>query len=136
MTRLKNHFDDLVQKGDRAALEELQKLQAGFKSVADAQGPLALDALDYLNNVIPNAQKHIEDRLALADSNASPNAAYVNAIMEYNHAVATKDTAALRNKVLPMFRQMAQSGEVRAREAQRYADVLLPAALKEIQTSK
>jgi len=56
--------------------------------------------------------------------------------MEYNHAVATKDTAALRNKVLPMFRQMAQSGEVRAREAQRYADVLLPAALKEIQTSK
>jgi predicted Ser/Thr protein kinase len=136
MTRLKNHFDDLVQKGDGAALEELQKLQAGFKSIAEAQGPLALDALDYLNNVIPNAQKHIEDRLALAESNASPNATYIEDIMEYNHAVATKDTAVLRNKVLPMFRQMAQSGGVRAREAQRYADVLIPAALNEIQTSK
>jgi eukaryotic-like serine/threonine-protein kinase len=136
MTRLKNHFDDLVQKGDGAALEELQKLQPGFKSVAEAQGPLALDALDYLNNVIPNAQKHIEERLALAESNASPNAAYINTIMEYNRAVAAQDTAALRNKVLPMFRQIAQSGGVRAREAQRYAGVLLPAALKEIETSK
>jgi hypothetical protein len=36
----------------------------------------------------------------------------------------------LQDQVLPLFSQIAQSGGVRAKEAQRYADVLIPAALK------
>ena len=130
MTRLKNHFDDLVQKGDAPALEELQQLRSKFEALAQAQGPLALDALDYLNNVIPNAQKHIEDRLSLAESNSSPNAAYMNAVKEYDGAVAAQNAAMLRDKVLPLFREIAKSGGLRAKEAQRYVDVLIPATLK------
>ncbi len=130
VTQLKNEFDDLVQKGDAAARGQLEQLQSKFKSVADAQGPLAIDARDYLNNVIPKAQKHIEDRLAVVESISSPNTAYMNAVKEYNRAVAARNASMLRDQVVPMFRQTAQSGGVRAKEAQRYIEVLIPEALK------
>jgi eukaryotic-like serine/threonine-protein kinase len=134
VTRLKNQFDDLVQKGDAAALEKLQPLQSEFKSAADARGPLVMDALDYLNNLVPMAQRHIQDRLALAQSNSAPNAAYMDAVKEFNRAVAAQNAPMLRDKVLPLFREIAQSGSVRAKEAQHYADVLIPAALKDAAT--
>ena len=130
MTRFKNHFDELVEKGDAAALKQLQQLRPKFKSLADAQGPLAIDARDYLNNVMPKAQKHIEDSLAAAKSNSSANAAYTSAVKEYDRAVATQNSAMLQEQVLPLFSQIARSSGVRAKEAQRYADVLIPAALK------
>jgi plasmid stabilization system protein ParE len=130
MTRFKNHFDELVEKGDAAALKQLQQLRPNFKSLADAQGPLSIDARDYLNNVMPKAQKHIEDSLAAAKSNSSANAAYTSAVKAYDRAVATQNAAMLRDQVLPVFRQIARSSGVRAKEAQRYADVLIPAALK------
>ena len=129
VTQLKNRFDDLVQKGDAAALEQLQQLQSKFQSIAEAQGPLAMDARDYLNNVIPKAQRNIEDRLAVAESNSSLNTAYMNAVQEYNRAVAARNASMLHDKALPLFREIAQSGGVRAKEAQRYVDVLIPAAL-------
>jgi eukaryotic-like serine/threonine-protein kinase len=130
LTQLKNRFDDLVQKGDAAALEKLQQMPSEFTPPAEAQGPLMMDARDYLNNVIPMAEKHIQDRLAVAESNSSPNAAYMDAVREYNRAVSAQNAPTLRDKVLPLFRQIAQSGGVRAKEAKRYADALIPEALK------
>jgi hypothetical protein len=129
VTQLKNRFDNLVQRGDASALDALQQLQPEFKSVADAQGPLAFDARDYLNNVIPQALMHIKDHIAAAEANAAANNAYMDAVKEFNHAVASQNTAALREKVLPLFRAVAQSGSVRAKEAQHYIDALIPAAL-------
>jgi hypothetical protein len=129
VTQLKNRFDDLVLKGDAAALAQLQQLQSKFQSIAEAQGPLAMDARDYLVNVIPKAQMYIEDRLAVAESNVSPNTAYVNAVQECNRAVAAQNASMLRDKVLPFFREIAQSGGIRAKEAQRYVGVLIPEAL-------
>jgi TolA-binding protein len=129
VTQLKNRFDDLVLKGDAAALAQLQQLQSKFQSIAEAQGPLAMDARDYLVNVTPKAQMHIEDRLAVAESNVSPNTAYVNAVQEYNRTVAAQNASMLRDKVLPLFREIAQSGGIRAKEAQRYVGVLIPEAL-------
>jgi hypothetical protein len=130
MTRLKNHFDELVEEGDAAALDEFQLLQPKFKSVADAQGPLAMDARDYLNSLIPTAEKHIEDRLAAAKSNSSANAAYMSAVKKYGRALATQNSAMLQGQVLPLFSEIALSGGVRAKEAQRYTEVLIPAALQ------
>ena len=130
MTRFKNHFDELVEKGDAVALKQLQQLRPKFKSLADAQGPLAIDARDYLNNVMPKAQKRIEDSLAAAKSNSSANAAYTSAVKAYDRAVATQNSAMLQEQVLPLFSQIARSSGVRAKEARRYADVLIPAALK------
>lgn len=130
MARLKNHFDELVQQGDAAALDQLQDLQSKFKLLADGEEPNASDARDYINSVIPKAQKHIEDSLAAAESNSSANAAYADAVKQYGRAAAAHNSAALRDQVLPLFTQIAQSGGLRAREAQRFVDVLIPAALK------
>ena len=130
MNRFKNHFDELVQAGDAAALDAFPDLQSKFKSLADAQGPLAMDARDYLNSLIPKAQKHMEDSLATAKVISSANDEYVSAIKKYDRAVASQNSAVLQGQVLPLFSQIAQSGGVRAKEAQRYADVLIPAALQ------
>jgi len=130
MTQLKNHFDDLVQEGDADALEQLQQLQSEFKPLAEGPEPLATDARDYLNGVIPMAQKHIEESLAAAESNSSANAAYTSAVKQYDRAVATQNAVMLRGQVLPAFQELAQSGTVRAKEADRYVNVLIPAALK------
>jgi serine/threonine protein kinase len=131
IAQLKNQFSDLVQKGDASALERFQQLRPKFKALVDTQGPLATDARDYLNNLIPKAQKHIEDNLAAAEAESSADAAYQSAVKNYGRAVAARNAAMLRDQILPSFSQIAQSGGLRAQEAQQYVDVLIPAALKE-----
>jgi serine/threonine protein kinase len=130
MARLKNHFDELVQQGDAAALDQFQDLQSKFKLLTEGEEPNASDARDYVNSVIPKAQKHIEDSLVAAESNSSANAAYTDAVKQYSRALAARNSATLREQVLPLFAQIAQSSGPRAKEAQRYVDVLVPAALK------
>ena len=120
-----------MQKGDASALEPLQQLRPKFKSIADTEGPQAQDARDYWNNLIPKAQKQIEDALAAAEAESSANAAYQSAVKNYGRAVAAQNTAMLRDQVLPSFREIAQSGGLRSQEAQQYVDVLIPAALKQ-----
>lgn len=129
MTQLKNRFDVQIQKTDAGALDALQQLQSEFKTVADAQGPLAFDARDYVNNIIPQALIHMKNRVGTVESNSAANSAYMDAVKEFNRAVAAQNASALRENVLPLFRAMAQSGGVRAKEAQHYVDALIPAAL-------
>ena len=130
LAQLEAEFGSLAVKGDAAALEGLQQLRPKFKALADAGGPLAMDARDYLNNVIPRTQKQIEDSLAAAASESSANAAYEGAVKEYDRAVATQNMSMLRGRVLAAFQQIAQSGGIRAKEAERYVRVMIPAALK------
>jgi NADP-dependent 3-hydroxy acid dehydrogenase YdfG len=120
-----------VQRGDAQALEQLQKLKPQFKTIAEGRGPLAIDARDYQSNLIPKAQKQIEDHLVNAESAATANTVYDAAIKHYDRAVATQNTAMLRSHVLPEFQQIIQSGGPRAPEATRYVNILIPAALKE-----
>jgi hypothetical protein len=127
---LETQFTALAVKGDATALEGLQELRPKFKALADAGGPLAMDARDYLNSVIPKTQKQIEDNLAAAASELSANAEYERAMKDYARAVATQNTGMLRGRVLAAFQQIAQSGGIRAKEADRYVRVLIPAALK------
>lgn len=130
LSGLETQFVNLALKGDAAALEGLQELRPKFKALADAGGPLAMDARDYLNSVIPKTQKQIEDNLAAAASELSANAEYERAVKDYARAVATQNTAVLRGRVLAAFQQIAESGGIRAKEAERYVHVLIPAALK------
>ncbi len=130
LSQLETQFSNLALKGDAVALEGLQELRPKFKALADAGGPLAMDARDYLNNVIPRTQKQIEDNLAAAASESSANAAYEGGVEEYDRAVATQNMGMLRGRVLAAFQQIAQSGGIRAKEAARYVHVLIPAALK------
>jgi polyhydroxyalkanoate synthesis regulator phasin len=130
LAQLETQFASLALKGDAAALEGLQELRPKFKALADAGGPLAMDARDYLNSVIPKAQKQIEDNLAAAAADLSANTDYERAVKDYARAVATRNTSLLRGRVLATFQQIAASGGIRAKEAERYVHVLIPAALK------
>ena len=130
LAELETQFGNLALKGDAAALEGLQELRPKFKALADAGGPLAMDARDYLNSVIPKAQKQIEDNLAAGAADLSANADYEHAVKDYDRAVATQNTGMLRGRVLSAFQGIAQSGGIRAKEAERYVNVLIPSALK------
>jgi len=130
LAELETQFGNLALKGDAAALEGLQELRPKFKALADAGGPLAMDARDYLNSVIPKAQKQIEDNLAAGAADLSANADYEHAVKDYDRAVATQNTGMLRGRVLSAFQGIAQSGGIRAKEAERYINVLIPSALK------
>jgi serine/threonine-protein kinase len=127
---LETQFANLALKGDVTALEGLQELRPKFKALADAGGPLAMDARDYLNSVIPKTQKQIEDNLAATASELSANAEYERAVKDYARAVATQNAGLLRGRVLASFQQIAEAGGIRAKEAERYVHVLIPAALK------
>jgi serine/threonine protein kinase len=130
LAELESQFGNLALKGDAAALEGLQELRPKFKALADAGGPLAMDARDYLTNVIPKAQKQIEDNLAADAADLSANADYEHAVKDYERAAATQNTSMLRGRVLSAFQRIAQSGGLRAKEAERYVSVLIPSALK------
>jgi hypothetical protein len=130
LAELETQFGNLALKGDAAALEGLQELRPKFKALADAGGPLAMDARDYLNSVIPKAQKQIEDNLAAGAADLSANADYEHAVKDYDRAVATQNTSMLRGRVLSAFQRIAESGGLRAKEAERYVNVLIPSALK------
>ncbi len=71
----------------------------------------------------------MKNRVGTVESNSAANSAYMDAVKEFNRAVAAQNASALRENVLPLFRAMAQSGGVRAKEAQHYVDALIPAAL-------
>ena len=130
LAELENQFGNLALKGDASALEGLQELRPKFKALADAGGPLAMDARDYLTSVIPKAQKQIEDNLAADAADLSANADYEHAVKDYDRAVATQNISMLRGHVLSTFQRIAESGGIRAKEAERYINVLIPSALK------
>lgn len=130
LAELESQFGNLALKGDASALEGLQELRPKFKALADAGGPLAMDARDYLTSVIPKAQKQIEDNLAADAADLSANADYEHAVKDYDRAVATQNTGMLRGRVLSAFQRIAESGGLRAKEAERYINVLIPSALK------
>jgi hypothetical protein len=134
--QLETQFGDLAVKGDATALEGLRELRTEFKDLADAGGPLAMDARDYLNNLIPKAQKQIEDNLAAEASDLSTNAEYERAVKDYGRALATQNTALLRGRVLSAFQQISDSGGIRAKEAERYVHVLIPAAIKKLSSQQ
>jgi serine/threonine protein kinase len=129
-SQLEDQFVACVQRGDAQALEQLQNLRPQFKSIAEGRGPMAINARDIQNNLLPKAQKEIEDHLASAESAATANAAYEAAMKHFDRAVATQNTAALRSHVLSEFQQIVAAGGSRAPEAARYVNILIPAALK------
>jgi serine/threonine protein kinase len=130
LSQLEDQFVACVQRGDAQALEQLQGLRPQFKSIAEGRGPMAINARDIQNNLLPKAQKEIEDRLASSESAAAANAAYEASMKHFDRAVATQNTAVLRSHVLTEFQQIVAAGGPRAPEAARYVNILIPAALE------
>ncbi|HEV2520905.1 MAG TPA: protein kinase [Candidatus Acidoferrales bacterium] len=128
--RLKDAVDQAVTQGDAKALVQLQDIRPRFKSIVDGGGLLLPDARDYLNSVIPKAQKTIEDRLAKTEADAAANAKYREVAKKFDQAVATQNTKILRSQIQPEFLDIVNAGGPRTEEAARYVNALIPAALK------
>lgn len=128
--RLKDAIDRAVAQGDAKALEQLQEIRPRFKPLADGGGPFVPDARDYMNNILPRAQKNIEAKLANAEEEALSNQKFRDAVKEFDQAVATHNTKMLRSQIQSEFQVIANSGGPRTMEAERYVNVLIPAELK------
>ena len=61
---LRDQFDLAVQQGDAEALPQLQNLRPQFKALTGGEGVLDMDARDYLNDLVPKAEKQIQANLA------------------------------------------------------------------------
>jgi predicted Ser/Thr protein kinase len=129
---LEDQFRTAIQRADSAGQEQLRGLRPQFRALADAGGPFALEAKDYLNNVVPNAVKQIDSHLANASAAATDAAQFNDAVEHFKQAVAASDANALRRKVLPEFQALAQGTGPNAVESSRYVNSLIPAALREI----
>jgi hypothetical protein len=130
--RLQNAVDDAVAQGDAKALEQLQEIRPRFKSIAEGGGPLVPDARDYLNNVVPRAQRAIEAKLANAEAETLSNEKFRDAVKGFDQAVRTQDAKILRTQIQSEFQVIANSAGPRTVEAERYINTLIPAALKKI----
>ena len=127
---LQDQFDLAVQQGDAGALSQLERLRPQFKALTGGEGVLDLDARDYLNGLIPKAEKQVQANLAKADSDAAADREYEAAVKHFDRAVAAQDRDMLRSQALVEFRQIVSFGGVRASEAAQYVNVLIPQALK------
>ena len=127
---LRDQFDLAVQQGDAEALPQLQNLRPQFKALTGGEGVLDMDARDYLNDLVPKAEKQIQANLAKADSDAAADREYEAAVKHFDQAVAAQDRSLLRSQALVEFRQIVSFGGVRASEAAQYVNVLIPQALK------
>ena len=130
--RLEDAVDQAVTQGDAKGLQQLQELRPRFKSIVDGGGPLLPDARDYLNNIIPKAQNSIEAKLANAEADTLSNEKFRDVVKRFDQAVATQNAKLLRSQILSEFQVIANSGGPRTKEAERYINVLIPAALKKI----
>jgi hypothetical protein len=119
-----------VQQGNVEGLQQLHALRPQFKALTGREGLLAVDARDYLNNLVPRAEKQIQTNLATADSQAVANAEYETLVKHYDQQVAAREFTALRSRTLVDFRQIVSVGGLRASEAAQYVNVLIPQALK------
>jgi serine/threonine protein kinase/tetratricopeptide (TPR) repeat protein len=128
--RLEDAVDQAVTQGDAKALQQLQEFRPRFKSFVDGGGPFLLDARDYLNNILPKAQNVIEAKLANAEADTLSNAKFRDAVKQFGQAVATQNIRMLRSEIQPEFQVIANTGGPRTKEAERYLEVLIPAALK------
>jgi hypothetical protein len=132
LPKLKDEFDQAVAHGDAKALEQLQEIRPRFKSIVDGGGPPVPDARDYMNNILPKAQKAIEANLANAEADTLSNAKFRDTVKRFDQAVATQNSKQLRSQIQSEFQVIANSGGPRAKEAQRYIEVLIPAALEKL----
>jgi uncharacterized protein YciI len=130
--RLQDAVDHAVAQGDPKALEQLQEMRPRFKSIVDGGGPFVPDARDYLNNILPKAQEAIEAKLANIQADTLSNEKFRDAVKEFDQAVATQNAEMLRTQIQPEFRVIVNSAGPRTKEAERYVNVLIPAALKKL----
>jgi outer membrane biosynthesis protein TonB len=81
------------------------------------------------HEAVPAAGNVIEDRRP-GNEETSPDAQFNAVVAQFNRAVAAKDAASLKLRVLPGFQRIVLEGRARASDAQRYVSSAIPQALR------
>jgi TonB family protein len=132
LARLAVQFQQAQQRGDEAAVQQLRDVQAQFRAMAEANGPLAADARNYAEDLIPAAIRDVHARQTKANVETAELTRFSEAVGHFNQAVATKDTNALKTSVLAEFQHIAQANESKSGEARQYVAMTIPTAIREI----
>src|SRR2546422_1214567 len=90
-TRLETQFNQLKQRSDDAAAQQLKELQPQFVALQDDAWVKAADARNYADKLIPDAIRDVQTRMA----NRKADSDYKLAIQHYEQAVSAKDRGAL-----------------------------------------
>jgi len=78
---------------------------------------------------VPTAATIIEERPGNNDQ-PTPEAQFKTALADFDQAVAAKDVASLKLRVLPEFQRIARAGGTRAIDAEAYVSSAIPKALR------
>ncbi len=132
LAQLSAEFRQAQQRADEAALQQLRDLQAQFRAMAEANGPLAADARNYAEDQIPAAIRDVDAKQIKASAETAELTRFSEAVGHFNQAVAAKDANSLKTSVLPEFQHIAQGNGSKAGEAHQYVVMTIPAAIREV----
>lgn len=129
---LESQFQQDVQNADEPARANLTDLQRQFRVLAGGGGPVADNARNYAENLIPAKIAEIGGKIASARNNAAENQAFDNAVSDYKRFLEARDVNSVKNIVLPKFQAIADGGGAHATDAGQYVRVLIPAAIQQL----
>ena len=129
---LESEYQQGVQSADERARNHLGELQKQFRTLADSGGPLAANAKNYAENLIPAKVSEIGAKMAAANKNAAENQAFDSAAADYKKFLEARDANSLKTVVLPRYQAIVQGGGVRSADARQYVDSLIPTAIRQL----
>jgi TonB family protein len=130
---LESEYQQDAQSADERARSHLGDLQRQFRALAANGGPLADNARNYSENLIPAKIAEIETKTAAASKNtASADQEFDNAVRDYKKFLEAHDTNSLKTLALPKFQAIINGGGAHSAQARQYADTLIPAALRQL----
>ena len=113
LAQLESQFNQLRQRDDDAAVQQLRTLQTKFKALSNDGGPKSAEAQSYFDNTVA-AISEVQERA----QNKRLEVAFQSAVQKYQQALNTNDKNALTS-ASGALQPFAQGGP-RAGEAQKY----------------
>jgi TonB family protein len=129
---LESEYQQDTQSGDERARNHLGELQRQFRVLAEGGGPLAANAKNYAENLIPAKISEIGAKIADANSNIAENQAFESATKDYKKFLEARDINSLKTVALPRLQAIVQSGGAHSTDARQYVDNLIPAAIRQL----
>jgi TonB family protein len=129
---LESEYQQDAQSADERARNHLGELQRQFRALADSGGPLAANAKNYAENLIPAKVAEIGARIAAANNNAAESQAFESAAKDYKKFLESRDLNSLKTVVFPRFQAIVQGGGAHSAAAHQYVDNLIPAAIRQL----
>jgi ferritin len=121
LKQLENQFDQLRQRDDESAIQQLMALQPGFQTLAADGGPRSSEALSYVDN-IPGAIAEVRDRMdkkRLDAKRKQTDAEFRQMEQSYRQAAAANDKNGLA-AARDYFQTVVQESRPHADSAQQY----------------